>query len=73
MMKKLSGLLLAFLALLLPGLAAATPPTVEDRLKALEDQVRTLATENTQLKKQLGWMRGRAVISGRRIGTSGEG
>ena len=55
MMKKLSGLLLAFLALLLPGLAAATPPTVEERLKALEDQVRTLATENTQLKKQLGW------------------
>ena len=55
MMKKLSGLLLAFLVLLLPGLTAATPPTVEERLKALEEQVHSLAVENTQLKKQLGW------------------
>lgn len=59
-MKKLPGL---FLALLLPGLAAATQPTVEERLKALEDQVHSLAAENTQLKKQLGWKDAVAAVT----------
>ena len=54
-MKKLSTFVLALTSLSLAGVSAATPPTVEERLKALEDQVRTLATENTQLKQQLGW------------------
>ncbi|MDI1335177.1 MAG: porin [Lacunisphaera sp.] len=37
------------------ALSAQTVPTVEERLKALEQQVQTLAKENTDLKKQLGW------------------
>lgn len=36
-------------------MTAATTPTIEERLKALEEQVRGLATENAQLKQQLGW------------------
>jgi len=34
---------------------AAIEPTVEDRLKALEQTVQHLAKENAELKKQLGW------------------
>jgi hypothetical protein len=34
---------------------SAEPPSVEDRLKQLEDTVQTLKKENTDLKKELGW------------------
>lgn len=46
---------LIFLGLLLAGVARATEPTVEERLKALENQVQQLAHENADLKKQLGF------------------
>ena len=36
-------------------LVAQTTPSVEDRLKALEAEVRALAQENHELKQQLGW------------------
>lgn len=36
-------------------LSVQAAPTVEERLKALEEQVQSLATENAQLKQQLGW------------------
>lgn len=36
-------------------LSAQTSATVEERLKALEQQVQNLAKENADLKKQLGW------------------
>lgn len=37
------------------GLFAQSTASVEERLKALEQQVQNLARENTDLKKQLGW------------------
>ncbi|MBL9217353.1 MAG: hypothetical protein JNG82_02625 [Opitutaceae bacterium] len=43
-----------FLVALVP-LSAQGAPTVEERLKALEQQVQGLVKENTALKKQLGW------------------
>lgn len=54
-MKKLSTFVLTLTSLSLAGLSATATPTVEERLKALEEQVQGLATENAQLKKQLGW------------------
>lgn len=36
-------------------LSVQAAPTVEERLKALEEQVQGLATENARLKQQLGW------------------
>ena len=49
------SLLRLALALLLPAaLLPAADVSVEDRLKALEQQVRQLAQENTELKQQLG-------------------
>jgi phosphate-selective porin len=49
-----------FLALTVGLVAIARPltaagPTVEERLRALEQTVQTLAQENSELKKQLGW------------------
>lgn len=46
------------LLLLLPALSARAQSSVEERLKALEQQVRTLAQENAELKKELGWKEG---------------
>lgn len=54
-MKNFSTFVFVLASLSLAGLSAATTPTVEERLKALEEQVRNLATENAQLKQQLGW------------------
>lgn len=54
-MKNLSTFALTLTSLSLAGLPAATTPTIEERVKALEEQVQGLATENTQLKQQLGW------------------
>lgn len=54
-MKKASCLVLV-LAILLPvGLSAQTAPGIEERLRALEQQVQGLAKENAELKQQLGW------------------
>ncbi len=49
--------LLFLAALVSPALAllAQTAPSVEERLKALEQQVQGLAKENAELKQQLGW------------------
>ena len=55
LMKNLSTFALTLISLSLAGLPAATTPTIEERVKALEEQVQGLATENTQLKQQLGW------------------
>lgn len=48
---------LAFLLAILSSacLPAQTAPSVEERLKALEQQVQGLAKENAELKQQLGW------------------
>ncbi len=54
-MKKSSCLAL-LLAILSPAcLPAQTNPGIEERLKALEQQVQGLAKENADLKQQLGW------------------
>ena len=47
--------LLLLATVVLARLAAQTAPSVEERLKALEQQVQGLARENAELKKQLGW------------------
>jgi phosphate-selective porin OprO/OprP len=53
---KQSSCLVLVLAILLPvGLAAQTAPGIEERLRALEQQVQGLAKENAELKQQLGW------------------
>lgn len=52
---KLPTLILSLATLAFVDVSAAPSATVEERLKALEEHVRALATENTQLKKQLGW------------------
>ena len=44
-----------FLGLLSAVVTRGTEPTVEERLKALENQVQQLAHENADLKKQLGF------------------
>ncbi len=57
-MKNIPSLMLRLLPAALLStltLSAQSSPTVEDRLRALEQQVRNLAQENTALKKQLGW------------------
>lgn len=54
-MKK-SFCLALLLAVLSPvGLSAQAAPGIEERLKALEQQVQGLAKENADLKQQLGW------------------
>lgn len=53
--RKLPTLILSLATLAFVDVSAAPSATVEERLKALEEHVRALATENTQLKKQLGW------------------
>lgn len=55
LMKKLSIFVFALASLSLAGLSAAATPTVEERLKALEERVQSLASENARLKQQLGW------------------
>ncbi|MBI2813659.1 MAG: hypothetical protein HYX71_05200 [Opitutae bacterium] len=54
-MKKPSAFIFALASLSLAGLTAAAAPTVEERLKALEEQVHSLAAENARLRQQLGW------------------
>lgn len=54
-MKKISTFVCTLASLSLAGWSAAATPTVEERLKALEERVQSLATENAQLKQQLGW------------------
>lgn len=54
LMKNLSTFVLTLTSLSLAGLTAATTPTIEERVKALEEQVQGFATENAQLKQQLG-------------------
>src|SRR4051812_10021414 len=54
-MNKFSVLLLVFAGAALPELAAQTAPGIEERVKALEQQVQGLAKENAELKQQLGW------------------
>ncbi|MBI2516677.1 MAG: hypothetical protein HYV95_07145 [Opitutae bacterium] len=51
------SLVFAFAPLLLAA-AARAESTVEERLKALEQQVQKLSQENTELKKELGWKEG---------------
>jgi phosphate-selective porin OprO/OprP len=54
-MNKTAALIL--MIALLPGsrVRAQTSPTIEDRLRSLEQQVQGLAKENAELKAQLGW------------------
>jgi len=52
---RLQLLLLAGLLWPAGGLLAQPAPSVEERLKALEQQVQGLARENAELKQQLGW------------------
>lgn len=53
---KMSSCLVLLLAILPPvGLFAQTAPGIEERLRALEQQVQGLAKENAELKQQLGW------------------
>ena len=54
-MKKLLSLAGLVATLAWGNLTAQTAPTVEERLKALEQQVQGLAKENSDLKMQLGW------------------
>ncbi|HEY0864207.1 MAG TPA: porin [Lacunisphaera sp.] len=54
-MKKASCLVLLLAALSPVVLPAQAAPSVEERLKALEQQVQGLAKENAELKQQLGW------------------
>jgi phosphate-selective porin len=54
-MKKSSGPVLLLAILSLGNLSAQTVPGVEERLKALEQQVQGLVKENAELKQQLGW------------------
>lgn len=50
------------LAVLLACSLRAADATVEERLKALEQQVQNLAKENSDLKKELGWKDGKATV-----------
>jgi len=52
----------AFLLAVTPSLPAQATPTIEERLKALEGQVQSLAQENAALKKELGWKNGALPI-----------
>lgn len=61
-MKKLLSLAGLVATLAWGNLAAQTAPTVEERLKALEQQVQGLAKENSDLKKQLGWKEAAAPV-----------
>lgn len=54
-MKKSSCLALLLATLSPACLPAQTAPGIEERLKALEQQVQGLAKENADLKQQLGW------------------
>jgi phosphate-selective porin OprO/OprP len=47
------------------ALSGQTAPAVEQRLKALEEQVQGLARENGELKKQLGWDNSSAPVLAR--------
>ncbi len=49
-------------ATLLVGTVRSADPSVEERLKALEQQVQALAKENTDLKKELGWKDNKAPV-----------
>lgn len=54
-MKKSSCLALLLAALSPVCLPAQTAPSIEERVKALEQQVQGLTKENAELKQQLGW------------------
>ncbi len=55
-------LLRFLLAVLLACSVRAADLTVEERLKALEQQVQNLAKENSDLKKELGWKDGNPTV-----------
>ena len=52
----------ALATVLLSAPARAADATIEERLKALEQQVQTLAKENSDLKKELGGNEGKASV-----------
>ncbi len=47
---------------LLAGSIRAADPSIEERLKALEQQVQVLGKENADLKKELGWKNEKAPV-----------
>lgn len=61
-MKKSSCLALLLATLSPVCLPAQTAPGIEERLKALEQQVQGLAKENAELKQQLGWKGASATV-----------
>lgn len=67
-MKSLFRSTLLLAVFLPPLLLRAAEPTVEERLRALEDRVGELARENAELKRQLGWKEDTAPVLARPAG-----